>query len=111
MTTNKYSHANFWDVFGYFILWILIPLKTFRWFINPHIHIDDALSALSFSVFLILYLIGIMYFSPKVAAITEIRNKEIRFFNPLSTRWAPINHYRYIAKDSDPDHVMVYKRN
>jgi|GEM_PF-5631687 len=94
MTVKKYSHANFWDVFGYFILWLLIPFKTFRWFINPHINIDDALSALSFSVFLILYLIAIMYFSPRLAAITEVRNKEIRFFNPLSTRWAPIDHYR-----------------
>jgi len=111
MTTKKYNFVQAKDVYGYFFIFGVIPYFFTRWVIRPSLEPFDPVTIVSYPIFLTLYFICYFYFHPKLAGITEIRGEEIRFFNPFSTRWAPIDHFRYIAKDSDPDHVMVYKRN
>ena len=113
MITKKYNFVELSDILGYLVVFGMLPFILSRRFIIPALEPYDLLSAISYSFFIINYFIGFLYFYPKLAAITEVRGREIRYFNAFgsATRWAPISHYRYIADGPDIKKVKVYKQN
>lgn len=111
MSLKVFKFSDKMDAGIYIFLYGFIPTNIFgRLFLNYFQDVNGFLVS-SLAFFMIFHFILLYIFSPMYVATIEVRNKDIRFFKPFSNKWAPIDHYRFIANGVDLKKIVVYKKN